>query len=60
VKQGLSRDLDVVTVVRLLEEEIIRRFGMPRFIFTDNGGEWMAEFDMMCKKYGIIHQVIAP
>jgi len=33
---------------------------MPKFIFTDNGGEWMAEFDLMCKKYGIIHQVIAP
>jgi hypothetical protein len=33
---------------------------VPKFIFIDNGGEWLAEFDMMCKKYGIIHQFIAP
>jgi len=38
-----------------LEEEIICRFGVPRFILTNNGGKWMVEFDMMCKKYGIIH-----
>jgi hypothetical protein len=49
------KDHDVVIVARFLEEEIICRFGVPRFIFTNNGGEWMAEFDLMCKKYGIIH-----
>jgi hypothetical protein len=26
----------------------------------DNGGEWMAKFDLMCKKYGITHQFITP
>jgi transposase len=30
------------------------------FILTDNGGEWMAEFDLMCKKYGITHQFTTP
>ncbi len=33
---------------------------MPRFILTDNGGDWMAKFDLMCKKYGIIHQFTIP
>ncbi len=41
--------------VTFLEEEIICRFNVPRFILTDNGGEWMVKFDMMCKKYGIAH-----
>jgi len=54
------RDCDAAIVTRFLEEEIICRFGVPIFIFTNNGGEWMVEFDMMCKKYGIIHQFITP
>jgi hypothetical protein len=54
------KDHDAATIIRFLEEEIICRFGVPRFIFTDNGGEWMVEFDLMCKKYGITHQFIAP
>jgi transposase InsO family protein len=54
------KDHDNAIVARFLEEEIICRFGVPKFILTDNGGEWMAEFDLMCKKYGIIHQFIAP
>jgi transposase-like protein len=51
----LVKDHDVTTTTRFLEEEIICRFGVPKFIFTDNGGEWMVEFDLMSKKYGIIH-----
>jgi hypothetical protein len=54
------KDHDVAITTRFLEEEIICKFGVPRFIFTDNGGEWMAEFDLMCKKYGIVYQFIAP
>jgi transposase-like protein len=56
----LVKDHDAATITRFLEEEIICRFGVPIFIFTDNGGEWMAEFDMMCKKYGITHQFTTP
>jgi hypothetical protein len=37
-----------------LEEEIIYKFGVPIFIFIDNGGEWMVEFDLMCKKMGLL------
>jgi transposase InsO family protein len=54
------KDHDGTTAVKFLEEEIICRFGVPKFIFTDNGGEWMAKFDLMCKKYGITHQFTAP
>jgi hypothetical protein len=54
------KDHDVVATPRFLEEEIICRFSVPKFILTNNGGEWMAKFDMMCKKYGIIHQFTTP
>jgi hypothetical protein len=56
----LVKDHDVATIAKILEEEIICRFGVPRFIFINNGGEWMVEFDLMCKKYGITHQFITP
>ncbi len=51
------KDHDVAIAARFLEKEIICKFGVPIFIFIDNGGEWMVEFDLMCKKYGIIHNL---
>ncbi len=51
----LIKDHDVIIAAKFLEEEIICRFGVPKFILTNNGGEWMVEFDLMCKKYGITH-----
>jgi hypothetical protein len=48
------------TTARFLEDDIIYRYGVPKFVLTDNGGEWAAEFDVMCKDYGIHHQHIAP
>ncbi len=56
----LVKDHDVAIVAIFLEKEIICRFGVPRFIFIDNGGEWMVEFDMLCKIYGITHQFTVP
>jgi len=53
-------DHSAKTASRFLEDDIIYRYGVPRFILTDNGGEWAAEFEMMCKDYGIQHQRIAP
>ncbi len=38
---------------KFLEDDLICRYGVPRFILTDNGGEWGAEFDVMCKDYAI-------
>jgi hypothetical protein len=48
------------TTTKFLEDDIICRFGVPKFILTDNGGEWVAEFDVMCKDYAIQHQRTAP
>jgi transposase InsO family protein len=48
------------TTARFLENDIIYRYGVPKFVLTDNGGEWAAEFDVMCKDYDIQHQHIAP
>jgi hypothetical protein len=45
---------------RFLEDEIICRYGVPKFVLTNNGGEWAAEFDVMCRDYAIQHQRIAP
>jgi len=48
------------TAAKFLEDDIIYRFGVPKFILTDNGGEWAAEFEVMCKDYAIQHQRTAP
>ncbi len=48
------------TTARFLEDEIICRHGVPKFVLTDNGGEWAAKFDVMCKDYAIQHQRTAP
>jgi hypothetical protein len=48
------------TAARFLEDEIICRYGVPKFVLTDNGGEWAAEFDVMCRDYAIQHQRTAP
>jgi hypothetical protein len=44
------------TAARFLEDDVICRYEVPKFVLTDNGGEWVAEFDAMCKDYGIHHQ----
>jgi hypothetical protein len=44
-----------IVVAKFLEQEIICRFGVPKYVLINNGGEWMAKFDMLCKNYGIIH-----
>ncbi len=48
------------TAARFLEDDIVCRYGVPKFVLTDNGGEWAAEFDVMCKDYAIQHQHTAP
>jgi len=49
-------DHSAKTASRFLEDDIICRYGVPRFIPTDNGGEWATKFEMMCKDYEIQHQ----
>jgi len=48
------------TIARFLEDNIICRYGVPKFVLTDNGREWAAKFNVMCKDYGIQHQHTAP
>jgi len=48
-------DHSAKTASRFLEYDIICRYGVPKFVLTDNGGEWAAEFEIMCKNYGIQH-----
>jgi hypothetical protein len=48
------------TIVKFLEDDLIYRYGVPGSILTDNGGEWGAEFEVMCKDYVIQHQRTAP
>ncbi len=48
------------TAARFLEDEIICRYGVPKFVLTDNGGEWVAKFDVMCRDYAIQHQRTTP
>jgi hypothetical protein len=48
------------TAARFLENDLICKYGVPGFILTDNGGEWGAEFEIMCKDYVIQHQRTAP
>jgi len=50
----------VKIATKFLEHDVICRYGVPKFVLIDNGGEWVAEFDVMCKDYGIQHQHIAP
>jgi hypothetical protein len=48
------------TATRFLEDDIICRYGVPKFILTNNGGEWAAKFGLMRKDYEIQHQRTAP
>jgi hypothetical protein len=52
-------DHTIATTTKFLEEEIICRYGIPKFIFINNDGEWFVEFHNLCKVYGIHHQYIA-
>ncbi len=55
----LVKEHTTKTTAKILEEKIICRFGVSKYVLTDNGGKWMAKFDM-CKIFGITHQFIAP
>jgi hypothetical protein len=45
-----------MTTFQFLENDIICKYGVPRFMLMDNGGEWSKAFDVMCRNYGITHQ----
>jgi hypothetical protein len=51
-------DHDVEIVARFLEDEIICKFGVPKYVCIDNGSECYIGFDQLCKNYGIQHLYI--
>ncbi len=53
-------DHDVEIVGQFFENEVICKFGIPKYNLTDNGLEWAAEFNQLCKNYKITHQYTAP
>ncbi len=48
------------TATKFLEDDVICRYGIPKFVLTNNGGEWATKFDVMCKDYSIQHQHTTP
>jgi len=56
----LVRSHDEVTTAKFFEEEVAYCFGVPKYVLTNNGSEWMKEFDVLCQDYRIVHQFIAP
>jgi len=53
-------DHDAKTTARFLEDEIIYKFRVPKYVLTDNGYEWVAKFEQLCKNYQIVHQNTCP
>jgi hypothetical protein len=53
-------DHDAKNIARFLEDEIICRFGLLKYIIIDNGFEWATELNQLCKNYKIVHQHPAP
>ncbi len=53
-------DPDVETIAIFLEDEVMCRFGVLKYILIDNDIEWSTEFDQLCKNYGIAHQYMTP
>jgi transposase InsO family protein len=43
-----------------MQDHIIWRYKVPKFVLTNNGREWATKFDVMCKDYGIHHQHTTP
>ncbi len=54
------KEHDVYIATKFLEDEVIYRYGVLKYILTDNGSEWMKEFVEICQNYGITHQFTTP
>jgi hypothetical protein len=50
-----SKERTFEMAAKFIKEEIICKFGVPKYVLIDNGRQWMAKFDMMCKFFGITH-----
>ncbi len=53
------KEHDALTATKFLEDEVICKYGVPKYIIIDNNSEQMKEFAKVCQNYGIMHQFIA-
>jgi hypothetical protein len=44
----LVKEHDAFTLVKFLEDEVICKYGVPKYNLIDNGSEWMKEFVEIC------------
>jgi transposase-like protein len=44
----LIKNRDVMITTKFFEEEIVCQFGVPKYVFTNNGCEWMKKIDALC------------
>jgi transposase InsO family protein len=44
---------------QFLEFKVINCFGLPKYVFIDNGSKWGKKFTKLCATYKIIHQHIS-
>jgi hypothetical protein len=42
------KEHDAYTVAKFLEDEVICRYGVPKYVLMNNGNEWMKEFVEIC------------
>ncbi len=59
-KAKVVADHGAKTTTKFLKDHVICRYGVPKFVLTNNGREWVVEFDVMCTDYGIQHQHTTP
>jgi hypothetical protein len=54
------KEHDVFTTAKFLEDEVVCKYRMPKYVLIDNGSEWMKEFVEICQNYGNMHQLTPP
>jgi len=54
------KEHDAFTTAKFLEDEVMCRYGMPKYILTNNSSEWMKEFTEIYHNYGIMHHFTTP
>ncbi len=59
-KVKIVHDHIATTTAKLLGDEIICQFGVPKCILTNNGKYWAGQFGNLCKVYGIQHKFTTP
>ena len=50
------KEVNAVTAMKFLADEIVHRFGVPTTVITDNGSHFRGEFHEYCEKMGIQHR----